>query len=774
MTRILFIIFLLTGSATFTSEAQTARQDSLETRLQVVEDPDKIPILIDLVKLNQQNQPSTALDYANRAEELLQSFPNAEQESLLYTQIGWIHFYMGEFEKAYDSAKQAELLASAIPYHEGVARSKHLRGRLLRESGEYVQAVSALDSALVSAGKDDIPLLKSAILNEFGTVYRRKGESNEALEYHERALGLIQELDDKEALPITYNYMGINYDILGRYDQALRMHLLSLEVQQELGNHRGIATSMTNIGTVHQKIGQYEEAMEFYQKSLPVWEELGLQNERASTINNMGAVQEILGNYEAARSYYESAYSIWTGLGNVYSSAIALDNLGTINMFLGDFDKAVELKQESLNNHRTLDNKRGIANTLIDLASMYLKVMQPDSALAAAEEGLKVAAETNSWSVLQNAHQTLADIHEQQGNYEQALHHHKLFKAAHDSLFNSESQTVIAELQEQFRTRQQQQQIEMLQRMQKVQEEWFIMLSVGLVLVLIVLGLTYSRYKLKERGHKTREQLHQAEIEKARLEAVNIQSQTKLLEIEHKRKSKELDDARNLQLSMLPKELPENEFATIAAEMITAAEVGGDYYDVDISDDGELTFCIGDATGHGTRAGILVAAVKSLFNMMSKEKNLVDMMYRCSAAIKKMNLPILYMTFALARLKEDRLELIGAGMPNALIYRADSTNVECIELKGMPLGSALDFPYNLKTATLREGDVLVMMSDGFPELTDPKGRMMGYERAVELLKETGDLDPGAIIDYFQTTANEWSQSERPDDDMTFLVMKMKK
>lgn len=121
--------------------------------------------------------------------------------------------------------------------------------------------------------------------------------------------------------------------------------------------------------------------------------------------------------------------------------------------------------------------------------------------------------------------------------------------------------------------------------------------------------------------------------------------------------------------------------------MVTAAEVGGDYYDVDISDHGELTFCIGDATGHGSRAGILVAAVKSLFNLMSKEKNLVDMMHRCSAAIKKMNLPILYMTFALARLKNDRLELIGAGMPNALIYRADSTDHRIFPNYGKWMGS---------------------------------------------------------------------------------------
>ncbi len=771
MKYFLIIAFILISQA---SEAQISPQDSLHTRLPLVEDADKIPILIDLVKLNQQAQPSEALRYASRAAELLESYPDEEQQSNLYTQLGWVHYYMRDYDDAFKYANMAELLAIATPSPENIARSKHLRGRLLREEGDYAQAISALDSALVYTEATNTPLLRSSILNEAGTVYRRMGNSNPAIDNHERALELIKQTNDRMAMAITYNFLGINHDILGNYDEALRFYLLSLEIQEEMDNRRGIATSLTNIGTAYQKTGRYREALNFYERSLPIWEELNLENEQASTINNIGAVHELLDNYEEAHNYYKEAYNIWNELENTYSSTIALDNMGSINMLLGEFDEAIELKKEALNNQKMLGNKRGIATTLMDLASIYNKTMKSDSALVFAEEGLEAANETGSWSVLQLAHQTLSDIHEQQGNYEMALHHHKLFKVANDSLFNMDSQTIVAELQEQFRTRQQQQQIDLLENERELQRIWVFMLGGGFILVVIVSGLMYNRYKLNERAHRTREQLHQTEIEKARLQADTIQARTRLLELEHKRKSKELDDARNLQLSMLPAELPENKYADIAAEMVTATEVGGDYYDVNISDDGTLTFCIGDATGHGTRAGILVTAVKSLFNMISEEKNPVEIIQRSSAAIKKMNLRGLYMSFALARLKERQLELVGAGMPEALIYRADSAEVESVELKGMPLGSSLDYQYTLKTATLHKNDVLVLMSDGFPELTSPEGRMLGYSRAADLLKEAGERTPEEIIEYFQNTAFEWTQTERPDDDMTFLVLKMKK
>lgn len=439
-------------------------------------------------------------------------------------------------------------------------------------------------------------------------------------------------------------------------------------------------------------------------------------------------------------------------------------------MYLGDYEQALTYKRETLNNHMLLGNNRGSSNVLNNMAMIFMKTMQPDSALTAAQKGLELAKETESWSLIRNSHEMLSEIYESTGNFEKAIEHHKQYKAAHDTLFNSDSQTVIAEMQEQYRTRQQQQQIDLLQQERELQRLWFIILIGGFVTLLIVIFLMYNRYKLNVR---TREQLHQSELDKARLYADGFEAKTKLLNAENRRKSKELEDARKLQLSMLPASLPKNKNATLAAFMETASEVGGDYYDVVHSNDGTLTICIGDATGHGTKAGLLVTAMKSLFNLMAEEEDLKLIMNRCSAAIKKMNLPRLYMAFALVRLQNDRLELVGAGMPPALIYRAGTGRVENIDLKGMPLGSVPDYPFEKKTVQINENDVLLLLSDGYPELINPDNEQLGYHNAADLLARSGTLTPEAIIGEFKKTAHEWIRSDRPNDDMTFVVLKKK-
>jgi hypothetical protein len=81
-----------------------------------------------------------------------------------------------------------------------------------------------------------------------------------------------------------------------------------------------------------------------------------------------------------------------------------------------------------------------------------------------------------------------------------------------------------------------------------------------------------------------------------------LETQRKLLEAENARKTKELEEARQLQLSMLPQKLPQLPDLDIAVYMKPAAEVGGDYYDFHLNDDGTLTVAIGDATGHGMKA----------------------------------------------------------------------------------------------------------------------------------------------------------------------------
>ena len=264
-----------------------------------------------------------------------------------------------------------------------------------------------------------------------------------------------------------------------------------------------------------------------------------------------------------------------------------------------------------------------------------------------------------------------------------------------------------------------------------------------------------------------------ARLRENKLRAEAAEAWASYLQAENDRKTQELEQARTLQLSMLPERVPEHPLFELAAEMKTATEVGGDYYDFDLSGEETLTFAIGDATGHGAQAGTMVTAMKSLFATYAGERDLVEVLRKTSLALRRVNLPKLYMALALGRLHGRTLELVGAGMPPALLYRAATGRVEQLPLKGMPLGSPLNYPYERLRLKLAPGDTVVLMSDGFPEMFDASGEMFGYERAAEVFEEVAGSTPEEVIDHYLTVAKRWSERPNRNDDLTFLVIRMK-
>jgi sigma-B regulation protein RsbU (phosphoserine phosphatase) len=224
---------------------------------------------------------------------------------------------------------------------------------------------------------------------------------------------------------------------------------------------------------------------------------------------------------------------------------------------------------------------------------------------------------------------------------------------------------------------------------------------------------------------------------------------------------------------MLPSHVPKHPDIELEAYMCTATEVGGDYYDFHISEDGTLTIAIGDATGHGAEAGIMVAVAKSLFIDTVDEPDILDILKKSSESFRRIGIPNLYMSFALARFRNNTIELAGAGMPSALVYRSTTKRVESYPLKGLPLGSPISYNYEKQSVILASGDSIVLMSDGFPELFNSEDEILGYNHVKSVFEEVGGASPEKIIEHFTRTANAWAQDRLHEDDITFIAMKIK-
>src|SRR5262245_50086581 len=245
------------------------------------------------------------------------------------------------------------------------------------------------------------------------------------------------------------------------------------------------------------------------------------------------------------------------------------------------------------------------------------------------------------------------------------------------------------------------------------------------------------------------------------------------IEAENQQRAKEMEEARQLQLSMLPKSVPHLPHIEIAASMKPATEVGGDYYDWRLGADGTLTIAIGDATGHGLKAGTMVTVTKGLFNHLAEQSDLVATLSQTSRALKRMNLRSLYMAMTLVRLKDNHLQCSVAGMPPILIYRAATGAVEEIPLRGAPLGGLTNYAYRQAETLLSAGDVVLLLSDGFPERFNAAGEMFGYDRSKESLLANAHAAPQAVIEGLLQTSEDWAAGKAADDDMTFVAMKMK-
>lgn len=262
-------------------------------------------------------------------------------------------------------------------------------------------------------------------------------------------------------------------------------------------------------------------------------------------------------------------------------------------------------------------------------------------------------------------------------------------------------------------------------------------------------------------------------IRKYELERRKENENKKFLQLENDRKTKELEEARQLQLSMLPKSLPSLPHLDIAVFMKTATEVGGDYYDFHVHIDGTLTVVLGDATGHGMMSGMMVSIMKSLFMSDRTNKALKPFFENASAAIKDMQLGRLMMALTCVQISNNKIVTTNAGMPPLFIYRNKSQTIEEVVINNMPLGAMKEVVYDVQEFKIDSGDTLLLMSDGFAELKNQDHEMYGYKRARNSFEESAKKEPDEIISYLRAEARSWTNNQEPDDDVTFVVIKVK-
>jgi serine phosphatase RsbU (regulator of sigma subunit) len=237
----------------------------------------------------------------------------------------------------------------------------------------------------------------------------------------------------------------------------------------------------------------------------------------------------------------------------------------------------------------------------------------------------------------------------------------------------------------------------------------------------------------------------------------------------------DLSIAREIQQGLLPTRSPKLPGFEIAGMNRPADQTGGDYYDWQELPDGRLAVVIADVTGHGIGPALVMAVCRAYARSTAPITNDPAALVTRLNELLADDLPAdRFITFVVAVLDRDgTVQLISAGHGPTLLYRAASKEVSEFGGDGFPLGISRGEQYGPTTTfSLAEGDVLVLLTDGFFEWTRPgDGEAFGIPRLGAALRDAAGGDAQTIVRSMDQSVCRFCHGSPQADDMTAVVIK---
>lgn len=270
-------------------------------------------------------------------------------------------------------------------------------------------------------------LLKSlsAALNNIGFIYEHQGNIKKALEYYLKSLKTDEKIGNKEGIGMSLNNIALIYYYQDDVDKAMEYHQRSLAIRKEIGDKNGIAMSLNNIGYIYDNQNKLTIALEYYLKSLKIAEEIDDKLSTSAILNNIGTIYN-----------KQSLYFIRD---NAHPDSIA----NKLEIALYYYQKSLKIQEE-------IEDKEGIANSLLNIGKIYFIKGDVKKSKKVTEQSLMISTNLSFPKNINNAAELLSRIYEKEGNGMQALKMYKLHITMRDSINNEETQKATAQQQAKY------------------------------------------------------------------------------------------------------------------------------------------------------------------------------------------------------------------------------------------------------------------------------------------------------------------------------------
>ena len=244
--------------------------------------------------------------------------------------------------------------------------------------------------------------------------------------------------------------------------------------------------------------------------------------------------------------------------------------------------------------------------------------------------------------------------------------------------------------------------------------------------------------------------------------------------IERERFEQELLVARRIQQASLPREVPAIEDWQISPFYKPAREVGGDFYDFHLLSEGQLGVVVGDATGKGVPAALVMSTTCGMLQLAAQSLHSSspgEVLSRVNEALLARIPSNMFVTcfYAILEPENGRLNYANAGHDLPYLWHAGAAQE--LRARGMPLGLMPGMHYEQKERVLQKDDSVLLYTDGLVEAHDPKGEMFGFPRLQALVSEHAEeersLEEMLLEELYSFVGEGWEQ----EDDITLVTLR---
>jgi len=242
------------------------------------------------------------------------------------------------------------------------------------------------------------------------------------------------------------------------------------------------------------------------------------------------------------------------------------------------------------------------------------------------------------------------------------------------------------------------------------------------------------------------------------------------------RMQEEVRLAKEIQMNLLPKALPDIVGYQIAGRSIPAKDVGGDYFDFIAINENRIAICLGDVSGKGMPAALLMANLQATLRGQSLLCGTCkDCIARSNTLLYRSTDPQKYATlfYGILDTKTHKLTYCNAGHDNPFLFSAGKS-VQRLQTGGIVLGFLPEYPYTEGTITFRPGSLLLIYSDGVTEAMNSKGKEFSEERLTCIAEENLSEPAELIIEKILEALTQHAGAEPQMDDITLVIVKRKK